>query len=188
MGWYVLHYTIDSHVHPDIWFGTHLLELTGTYIPRSNAFESFYSSCDSDYSFGFGYDYSTDDYNLKENTNRTIFKPKPIIEERTSDPKIKVATYVESLYSPDCNDWPDVGDQVLARKLSNVSIWCFYFISCSLAGSEEMYALTKFASYQPVPLCCNKTSLRSGLETCLVLSFLFLNEILYLKRFTKFHY
>ncbi len=91
-------------------------------IPRSNTFESFYSSCESDYSFGFGYDYSTDDYNLKENTNRTIFKPKPIIEERTSDPKIKVATCVESLYSPDCNDWPDVGDQVLARKLSNVSI------------------------------------------------------------------
>ena len=41
-------------------------------------------------------------YNLKENTNTTIFKPKPAFDSKP-DPLIEVATYVESLYSLDCN-------------------------------------------------------------------------------------
>jgi F-box interacting protein len=45
-------------------------------------------------------------YNLKENTNTTIFKPKPAFDsdpDPDPDPLIEVATYVESLYSLDCN-------------------------------------------------------------------------------------
>uniref|UniRef100_A0A2N9HBI5 F-box domain-containing protein n=1 Tax=Fagus sylvatica TaxID=28930 RepID=A0A2N9HBI5_FAGSY len=41
-------------------------------------------------------------YNLKENTNTTIFKPKPAFGS-APDPVIEVATYMESLYSLDCN-------------------------------------------------------------------------------------
>ena len=62
-------------------------------------------------------------YNYKEKTYRTIFEPKPRIKDRKTNPLpvIEVAIHVESLYSFDCNDGPAVGDQVLARKNSNVN-------------------------------------------------------------------
>ncbi|GMY27563.1 F-box/kelch-repeat protein At3g06240-like [Fagus crenata] len=55
-------------------------------------------------------------YNLKENITTTIFKPKPMGVNLWLTERISVATYVESLYFPYCNDGPDVADQVLARN------------------------------------------------------------------------